>query len=220
MTIKNYTRVPWTEQLFEDLKRHEGLVLKPYRDTVGVWTIGYGHTKNVTKETKPITQREAEDLLLRDIAGAIADVVRIFPTFNQLDYTRKTVLANMAFNLGAVKLAEFKNTLELIRLGRYQEAAIAMLQSRWAKQVKGRATELADRMNTGKIKKEHDASLKSSYTTKKDQKQSHQAEGVVSGPRDNAERDGPHSYGDALREIAVAVSRSIRKYLSAFGGDR
>jgi GH24 family phage-related lysozyme (muramidase) len=29
--------------LREQLKREEGLRLKPYKDTLGHWTIGYGH---------------------------------------------------------------------------------------------------------------------------------------------------------------------------------
>ncbi|WP_423245967.1 glycoside hydrolase family protein [Periweissella cryptocerci] len=31
------------------LKQFEGLRLKAYQDSVGVWTIGYGHTKGVVR---------------------------------------------------------------------------------------------------------------------------------------------------------------------------
>lgn len=211
--MKNYSRPPWTEQLFEDLKRHEGLILKPYKDTVGVWTIGYGHTQGVTSLTKPITKEEAERLLLKDIGIAVSDVVRVFPSFHSLDYVRKIVLANMSFNLGVAKLAEFKATLECIRTGRFQEAAIHMLNSRWAKQVKGRATELADRMSQGKIKPEHD------LANKKNEKQGYTEKGESQGSRDNVKRDGPPTYGDALREIAASISRGIRKYFGSSGSD-
>ena len=52
----------WQDVLKSDLKRDEGLRLKTYIDTVGVRTIGYGHTKNVKSKQK-ITQEQADALL-------------------------------------------------------------------------------------------------------------------------------------------------------------
>ena len=43
------------QRLAEQLKVHEGLRLKPYKDTVGKWTIGIG--RNL--EDKGITEQEA-----------------------------------------------------------------------------------------------------------------------------------------------------------------
>lgn len=44
----------------------EGCVLRAYKDTGGVWTIGYGHTKNV-KEGDIITKDQAKDFLASDL---------------------------------------------------------------------------------------------------------------------------------------------------------
>ena len=138
----------WVNVLKEDLKRDEGLRLKTYIDTVGVRTIGYGHTKNVKAKQK-ITQEQAEELLDKDIAVAIADARVACKCFDTLDGPRKTVIANMSFNLGLNRLALFQRTLAAVCAGKYQDAALHMMQSKWASQVKQRAVRLAKRMSTG-----------------------------------------------------------------------
>ena len=50
-----------------DLLTHfEGLRLEAYQDSVGVWTIGYGHTKGVTPSMK-ITEAQANNLLRTEL---------------------------------------------------------------------------------------------------------------------------------------------------------
>ena len=51
------------------IKRHEALRLNAYLDAVGVWTIGYGHTKTA-KKGMTITEAEAEKLLVDDLKTA------------------------------------------------------------------------------------------------------------------------------------------------------
>ena len=60
MTMKASSR------LIEHLKKSEGCRLSAYQDVAGVWTIGYGHTKNVKPGDK-ITSEQAETYLLEDI---------------------------------------------------------------------------------------------------------------------------------------------------------
>ncbi len=141
----------WVRQTIEDLRRHEGCRLKAYRDTVGVWTIGYGHTGPEVREGLEINQEQAEDWLAEDVNEAIADAKAVCGSFDALDWVRKTVVVNMAFNLGRKKLSAFHATLGAINAGDYSSAALHMLASRWATQVKGRARELAKRMSTGEI---------------------------------------------------------------------
>ena len=43
----------------ELIKQFEGCRLKAYKDAVGVWTIGYGHTVDV-KECIEISQHQAD----------------------------------------------------------------------------------------------------------------------------------------------------------------
>lgn len=144
----------WKEVLLTDLQRHEGLRLKAYQDTVGVWTIGFGTTRafdnGPVRKGDVITRDQADELLRRDMAQAIEDARRVVPCFDELDGPRKTVVANMSYNLGATRLAEFKNTIKSICIGDYTDASLRMMQSKWAAQVGQRARFLSNRMATGK----------------------------------------------------------------------
>ncbi len=142
-------------QTLSDLRRHEGCRLVAYKDTLGYWTIGYGRMHGTTKDTPPITLATAEKWLREDFVRAVEGARRVYPDLDKLDPVRKTVLINMAFNLGPGKLRGFTDTLRYIGVGNYQQAALNMLDSHWAVQVKGRATELAKRMSTGKIEPKH-----------------------------------------------------------------
>lgn len=141
-------------QVLADLRRHEGCRLSAYRDTVGVWTIGYGRTKGVTPGMK-ITQEEAEADLRKDFLQAWEDAKIVYKDLDKLDKVRQSVLINMAFNLGRAKLRGFVGTIRFIAAGDYSNAALNMLDSLWARQVGQRATELAKRMSTGKIEQKH-----------------------------------------------------------------
>ncbi|MFW5186314.1 lysozyme, partial [Pseudomonas aeruginosa] len=57
------------------IKEFEGLRLSAYQDSVGVWTIGYGHTRTA-KRGMSITGDQADALLIADLADAEDDVER------------------------------------------------------------------------------------------------------------------------------------------------
>jgi lysozyme len=48
------------------IKRFEGCELEAYKCAAGVWTIGYGHTKNV-KEGMTISKEQADNMLLNEL---------------------------------------------------------------------------------------------------------------------------------------------------------
>jgi lysozyme len=135
-----------TAKLRAQLQRHEGVRLRPYRDTVGKLTIGCG--RNL--DDVGISAGESDVLLTNDIDRAVHGLVVRYPDwFPALDPVRQAVLVNMAFNLGLSGLAGFVRTLDCVARGQFADAADRMLQSKWAKQVKGRATELAAQMRSG-----------------------------------------------------------------------
>ena len=78
------------------IKKFEGCKLYAYRDSVGVLTIGYGHTKNV-KAGMAITQQQAETFLKDDIKPieTLLNGMGINYTQNQFD-----ALTSWIFNLG------------------------------------------------------------------------------------------------------------------------
>jgi lysozyme len=127
------------------LERHEGRRATAYRDTMGVITIGVG--RNLVH--KGLSDAEIDMLLDHDLAEIRQALQQRVPGFETLDDVRQAVLIDMAFNLGLQGLLGFKRTLLAVQRGDYQAAARGMLASKWALQVKGRATELAAMMRSG-----------------------------------------------------------------------
>jgi lysozyme len=135
------------DRIKEQLVRHEGLKLKPYRCTAGKLTIGIG--RNL--DDCGISQSEAYIMLINDIMNCEKQLQAKIPDiYNGLDEVRKSVLLNMCFNLGINGLLGFKNTLAFVKAGDWERAANGMLVSRWAKQVGRRAIELSELMRKGK----------------------------------------------------------------------
>ena len=134
------------DRIKEQLVRHEGLRLKPYRCTAGKLTIGIG--RNL--DDCGITQSEAYVMLINDIMNCEKQLQSKIPDiYNGLDEVRKSVLLNMCFNLGINGLLGFKNTLAFVKAGDWERAANNMLVSKWAKQVGRRAIELSELMRKG-----------------------------------------------------------------------
>lgn len=79
------------------VQKFEGLKLEAYLCPAGVWTIGYGHTRDVKKGSK-ITTEEANNLLALDLAECgeqIQKYVRVPLHDNQF-----AALASFVFNVG------------------------------------------------------------------------------------------------------------------------
>ncbi len=133
------------QRLRAELIRHEGLRLKPYRDSTGYLTIGTGRNLDAIG----ISQDENDLMLNNDIQRAEQTLNQYCPWWSALDAVRQRVLMNMCFNLGIAKLLLFTKTLTAIQQGAYSQAADHMLHSKWAQQVKSRAIWLADCMRYG-----------------------------------------------------------------------
>ena len=132
------------EKWLQYTRRYEGLSIMPYKCPEGHWTIGYGHNleNGISKET-------AEFILLQDVYAAQKAVSKHFEGWYKLDEVRQFVLADMCFNMGIGKLADFKKMWAALKRGDYVAASYEMLDSRWAGQVGRRARELAEMMKTG-----------------------------------------------------------------------
>lgn len=131
--------------IYDQLRRDEGMRLKPYRDTVGKLTIGVG--RNL--DDVGLYEDEAMTLLRNDVMRVINALAQLSWT-PPLSHVRFEVLVNMAFNLGVAGLLEFKKMIAAASSGDYAGAASEMLNSQWAKQVGDRAVRLARQMREGK----------------------------------------------------------------------
>lgn len=132
-------------QVKRDLRRDEGFRARPYKDTVGKLTVGYG--RNL--DDVGLSEQEAEILLANDIANVCSELDRHLPWWRNLSGVRQGVVLNMCFNMGIKKLLAFKNTLAAMERGDYEAAAQGMENSRWYGQVKGRAVRLVKEMRDG-----------------------------------------------------------------------
>jgi lysozyme len=80
----------------EFIKYFEALILLSYKDITGIWTVGYGHTRNV-KEGQKISEIQAEELLSLDL---IPGEEAINATNNFLIQTKFDALSSFIFNIG------------------------------------------------------------------------------------------------------------------------
>ena len=97
----------------------EGLELKAYQCSAGVWTIGYGHTGDVTPDDT-VTEEEALNLLEKDMTDAIECVDQHVD--EDLDDLKYAALISFVFNVGC---GAFKGStlLKLINAGQIDKAA-------------------------------------------------------------------------------------------------
>ena len=145
--------------------KHEGIVLEPYRDSLGISTIGIGRNLedrgitdgelNYIGKTmeevleKGLTEEEAYYLCMNDIAIVEKELLDRKPIVNQLNHVRQMVLVDMAFNMGVPRLMKFKNMWAAIETEDYALACEEMIDSRWANQVGNRAMKLSLAMKNG-----------------------------------------------------------------------
>ena len=134
--------------IIQQLKNEEGSVAHAYQDSLGFWTIGVGRLIDERKGGL-LYPDEIDYLLENDVNRATAGIRAALPWFVLLDEARQAVLIQMAFQMGVKGLLAFTTTLGHVRVGRYAEAAVAMLESLWAKQTPERAARLSKQMETG-----------------------------------------------------------------------
>jgi lysozyme len=154
--------------LMQKLVAHEGMRLDVYKDTLGINTIGIGRNlddRGITKDeldwmdypsieyvySDGITEADAIYLAQNDVQIVEEELLRAHPCVDRLDAVRQLVLVDMAFNLGVPRLCKFKKMWAAVEAEDFPTAAKEMLDSRWANQVKSRATKLAHAMHHGEF---------------------------------------------------------------------
>lgn len=97
------------------IKKFEGCRLSAYKCPAGVWTIGFGHTKNV-KQGQKITQNVADNYLKDDL--------KIFETYvknnlvhYKLNQNQFDALVSFTFNCGVANLKTLIKNRNLEQIG-------------------------------------------------------------------------------------------------------
>ena len=109
------------------IKKFEGCELYAYQCSAGVWTIGYGHTKDVEPGMQ-ITKEDAEEMLVEELheyESYINDFVTAPLSQNQFD-----ALVSWVYNLGPANLKS-STMLKVLNAGDYDEVPAQM--KRWNK---------------------------------------------------------------------------------------
>lgn len=128
------------------IRQHEGSRNKPYKDSLGITTIGIG--RNL--ETVGLSDSEIEYLFNNDFDAATQAASKL-PVWEGLDEVRRGVLVEMVFQMGYSGVKKFVNTLGAVGRKDWPAAYAGMLGSKWARQTPGRAKRLAEIMLTGQF---------------------------------------------------------------------
>ena len=125
--LKNGGNMNISKEGLSLIKKFEGCELEAYLCPAGVWTIGYGHTKDV-KEGDKINKDEADYLLQEEMIeyeSYINDFVEVPLNQNQFD-----ALCSWVYNLGPTNL---KNSTMLRVLNEEKYADVPQEIKRWNK---------------------------------------------------------------------------------------
>jgi len=106
-------------------ERFEGLRLTAYQDSIGKWTIGYGHTMGVTPGMT-CTQAQAEEWLENDINWAVFVVNRLVTV--PLSQGEFDALVDFTFNAGA---GNFKASTLLVLVDKGDMVGAAKEFEKW-----------------------------------------------------------------------------------------
>ncbi len=108
------------------IEEFEGFSAKPYRDPVGVWTIGYGSTKGVGPGSPHVTRAQAEARLMREVDaeyGAAVNALGVRLTQGQFD-----ALTSFVYNVGPGGIAASTGIGRALRGGEMRRAADELLK--------------------------------------------------------------------------------------------
>jgi lysozyme len=119
------------------IKGHEGRRFVPYRDSLGILTVGYGRNLN-----GPFTQHEIDIMFESDFDKA-RRAAETFVCYSSLSPARQGVLIEMIFQMGVYGVKKFRRFLDACLEQDWQAAHNEMLSSKWHSQTPERAETLA-----------------------------------------------------------------------------
>lgn len=124
------------QEFWDWLRWHEGSptkkgqpVLKSYKDSVGVWTIGYGHTGDEAYNGNTITKQKANELFIKDVNEAANCVKRFLTEWEKqkvagakLKINEYESLVSLVYNSGCQGVRD-SDFIQKIKFGKFNEGA-------------------------------------------------------------------------------------------------
>ena len=132
-------------RFIKQMRFHEGVKNKVYKDHLGIETIGVG--RNLVD--RGLSDEEVDYLLTNDITIVENELDNGLSWWRDLDEVRQRALADLAFNMGIPRLHGFVKMLDALKGRDYHRAADELLDSRYAKQVGARSDRVAEMIRTG-----------------------------------------------------------------------
>lgn len=125
------------DNALDHLMEREGFRLTVYADTLGIPTVGVGHVVRPEDNLKlgdTITKERAHAFLQQDAKHAFDAATSQLNELGLNDSDFLVALTSVAFQLGTKWTKKFPKTWALIKEKRYNEAAIEVADSLWARQ--------------------------------------------------------------------------------------
>lgn len=132
-------------RFIKQMRFHEGVKNKVYKDHLGIETIGVG--RNLVD--RGLSDEEVDYLLSNDITIVENELDNGLSWWRDLDEVRQRALADLAFNMGLPRLHGFVKMLDGLQRRDYHAAADELLDSKYAKQVGARSERVAQMIRTG-----------------------------------------------------------------------
>ena len=132
-------------RFIKQMRFHEGVRNKVYKDHLGIETIGVG--RNLVD--RGLSDEEVDYLLTNDITIVENELDNGLSWWRDLDEVRQRALADLAFNMGLPRLHGFVKMLDALQRRDYHAAADELLDSKYAKQVGERSNRVSEMIRTG-----------------------------------------------------------------------
>ena len=126
------------------IKKNEGFSLKPYKDQLGNYTIGYGHLiKKNEKEffKKKFNKKFFENLFEKDFLKALEDYKNKFKQRHSSEASEELII-EMIFQLGIKNVNKFKKMKKKLSNKQKYLVCLEMMDSLWYKQTPKRVENL------------------------------------------------------------------------------
>jgi lysozyme len=148
------TTVPGGDKgIMEMIKLHEGVRTKPYKDSLGLWTVGVGHLIGDGKSLPPewdreLSMKEVDELFAKDYMHH-KDMATKTPGWDKANETGQAAMIDLAFNMGGAWYKKWPTTAKALESGDFNKAADGLKDSKWYTQVKGRAVKIVEMIRNG-----------------------------------------------------------------------
>ena len=143
------------EEIKQMIIKHEGKINRPYKDSLGLWTVGVGHLIGDGKSLPPEMNREFSDeevmaMFEKDYAHHRSAAMNI-PGFDKLNGKGQGALTDLTFNMGPSWISKWPKLKKQLEGGDTEAAAKNLEQSKWYGQVGNRAPTIVSLIKDSKV---------------------------------------------------------------------